>query len=110
MVQDKSPRPEADWDIWNAKKIDKVDRKELPTIVGLSIHPICKLCREDGYPTDIAALAYNKDCPIFQESHYILGAFFDDDIKEAVQLTHDADGRMYPEVNEAWRAAGQEEN
>merc|ERR1711948_25300 len=56
---------EADWDIWNAKKIDKVDRKELPTIVGLSIHPICKLCREDGYPTDIAALAYNKDCPIY---------------------------------------------
>merc|ERR1712217_331410 len=101
---------EKDWDIWNTKKIDKVDRSTLPTIVGISVHPCCKLVAQDGYPSDIAAMAFNKDQSIFSESHEILSAFFDTDMREGVQFIHDADGSYCPEIHEAWRAAGQDEN
>jgi len=102
---------ERDWDIWNSKKIDKVDKTQLPTIVGISIHPACKLVAQEGYPSDIAALEYNKDQNIFSESHHILTAFFEKtDVREAVQLVHDPDGTQFPEVHEAWRAAHQADN
>jgi len=64
----------------------------------------------EGYPTEAPALQYSKDLSAFSESHHILQDFFDGDIKEEVQFEHDPDCDQYPEVYQAWKAAGQEDN
>merc|ERR1740121_2955705 len=84
---------------------------DLPTIVGISVDPSSSLVA-NGYPAETCAIEFRKDQTIFSDSSYILQSFFSDgaDIRDICQLEHDPEATSYPEVYQAWKAAGQEDN
>merc|ERR1712151_873442 len=43
-------------------------------------------------------------------AHHILQDFFPDSVNDKVHFEHDPECNIYPEVYEAWKAAGQEDN
>merc|ERR1712070_624893 len=51
---------------------------------------------------------FNKNHEVFAEASWILGEFFmDEHIPEICQFHYDPEGHQYPEVYQAWKAAGQ---
>merc|ERR1712050_552909 len=82
---------------------------DLLTIVGISVSSESALVQQ-GYPTDVAAIAYDKNLDIFSDSHHILQMFFEPAVKDVVQFEHDPECTMFPEVYSAWKSAGQEDN
>lgn len=82
----------------------------LPPIVGLSIDPGSSIAQE-GYPTDVPGIEYDKSCEVFSDAHHVLQDFFPNAmVKEACTFEHDPDCTQYPEVYQAWKAAGQADN
>jgi len=81
----------------------------MPEIVWLALDPSCSVVAQ-GFPTDVPAIEFDKSKTIFSEAHHILQDFFDGDITEAVEFTHDPECDVFPEVYEAWKTAGQEDN
>merc|ERR1712217_667211 len=83
---------------------------ELPTIIGISVNPTSRLVLQ-GYPTDVAAIEYSKSMSIFSDANYILGSFFEGgDATGHCTFEHDPESTTYPEVYQAWKAAGQEDS
>ena len=82
----------------------------LPYVVSLSVNNSCRFVAE-GYSRVIPALQHFPRIAIFAEAHSILQDFFEgEDLTQKVCLHHDARGTEYPEVYEAWKATGHEEN
>lgn len=99
-----APEPEGDLSGWSSIK-----NTPLPTIVGISVAATSKLVVQ-GYPTDVAAMEYSKDIAIFSDAHHILQDFFTAAVNDVVAFDHDPECNVYPEVFQAWKAAGQEDN
>merc|ERR1712085_85106 len=82
----------------------------LPTIVGISLTPMSSLVVQ-GYPSDVAAVEHTKGMNIFSDARHILQMFFGESpINTMVKFDHDSECDRYPDVYEAWKAAGQEDN
>ncbi|CAE8590857.1 unnamed protein product, partial [Polarella glacialis] len=58
-----------------------------------------------GYPAQAPALTYEKSAAAFNDAHAILLALVGD-ISTEVVLQHDADWEVFPEVGDAFKAAG----
>merc|ERR1712061_388741 len=58
----------------------------------------------------VVAMEHSKNLGIFSDAHHILESFFELTVNEVVTFEHDPDGTLYPEVHEAWKAAGQDDN
>mmetsp|Transcript_58961 Transcript_58961/g.91732 ORF Transcript_58961/g.91732 Transcript_58961/m.91732 type:complete len:223 (+) Transcript_58961:126-794(+) len=82
---------------------------DLPEIINLTVPDTCPLVAQ-GYPADVPALEFAKGIGIYSEAHHILQDFFDCGIDEAVTFEHDPECSTFPDVYEAWKAAGQEDN
>jgi len=80
----------------------------LPVIVGLSVDPASSLVQK-GYPSDVAAIAFDKNAPLFGDAAHILQFFFAPAVKDVVEFEHDPECTTYPEVFNAWKSAGQED-
>jgi len=70
---------------------------------------------QQGYPLIAPAMEFDKEKEIFSDAHKILQDFFIEGesyplIKDVVDIDHDYDCTAYPEVHQAWKLAGNEEN
>lgn len=65
----------------------------------------------EGYPPEGIAIEYWKECEVFSDSHHVLQDFCGDNaMKEVVELIHDPECNMFPEVYEAWKQNGGDDN
>merc|ERR1711971_212614 len=97
----------ADWGPSKSKKTPG----QLPEIKSISLEGSSSSLLMEGYGADAPALEFWKECAIFSEANDILQSFFgEDDWRDSVTMEHDPDTTMYPEVYEAWKAGGGEEN
>uniref|UniRef100_A0A7S4QSC1 Uncharacterized protein n=1 Tax=Alexandrium monilatum TaxID=311494 RepID=A0A7S4QSC1_9DINO len=63
----------------------------------------------EGFPPEAPALTYDKAHPLFSSAHSILQELVSD-VSTDVQIVHDPDWEQFPEVAQALREAGAEEN
>jgi len=96
------------WDNWGAGKPKSGD---MPEIVWLSLKDTSILCQQ-GFPPSAPSFAFDKSKEIFSLSHHILMEFIPAgmDMKQIVEFHHDPDGDTFPDVYNAWKAAGQADN
>merc|ERR1712187_802588 len=82
----------------------------MPEIVNLQVSAESPYVQQ-GYPPDIVAIEFDKRLTLFSESHHILQSIFSDqDIKEVCQFEHDPECTTFPEIYQAWKAQGREDN
>merc|ERR1712086_1111089 len=80
-----------------------------PDPIMLTLPEGSKLVAE-GYQNPIPVLEHEK-LDIYSESHHILQNFCgDEDLRTYINLEHAAVDDEYPEILQAWKAAGHEEN
>merc|ERR1712224_765805 len=86
-----------------------------PPVDWLPIASTCSIVQQ-GFPMIVPAMEYDKEKQIFSEAHGILQDFFSQGgslfplIKDKVDIEHDYDGTAYPEVHQAWKGVGNDEN
>merc|ERR1712151_374500 len=83
----------------------------MPDVTFIQVPETCSLLRQ-GYPNTGPAIEFWKEASVFSEAHHILADFFggSGDISHSIKIIHDPDGQEYPEVYQAWRASGKDEN
>lgn len=82
--------------------------EEMPDIIWLQVSPDSKLAQQ-GYATEGCAIEHEK-LDVFSESHYWCQEFFDNYLKEECEFEDDWEGKKFPEIKQAWRAAGKQDN
>lgn len=83
---------------------------DMPDIVMLKIRADSQWVQQ-GYPQDVMAISFEKGLTVFSESHDILQSLLaEHNVTELVKFDHDADCERYPEIFQAWKEAGQEDN
>lgn len=79
----------------------------VPKVIRLPLHLGSNLVNQ-GFVEPLVAMDYNKHHEVFQEASWILGEFFlDEYMSQICQFHYDPTGSQFPEVYEAWKAAGQ---
>lgn len=79
-----------------------------PTVTWINLTEESTLTAE-GYPAEAPVLQYEKGVAVFQSTSYIVYDLLGDD-KEKVELVHDPEWTVFPEVGGAMKEAGLEEN
>lgn len=78
----------------------------IPKVFRLTLPPTSRLCMQ-GFLDALPAVEHRKEQGVFSEATWILQEYWEKaGIEEMCKLEYDPDGLIYPEVNNAWKAAG----
>jgi len=93
---------------WAGSAAAAPDAGPTPKVIRLPLEPSSQLCLQ-GYIHPLPAIEYHKDQTALSESTWIIQEFFEDGFNNHLKFHHDPEASAYPEVFNAWKAAGQEE-
>lgn len=94
---------------WETKPEKPLKVSGMPDIVMLNIAPSCAVVMQ-GYPAEVIGIPFEKSLRVFSDAHDILqGLLIEHDTSELIQYHHDPECEAYPEVYNAWKAAGRED-
>jgi len=101
----KAPKPKTPQVEWVAKPANA-----MPDVVMLQLPADCKLIATGICQNPIPVIEHEK-LDIFSEAHHILQNLCgDEDLRTYINLEHASVDDDYPEILQAWKAAGREEN
>jgi hypothetical protein len=83
----------------------------MPEIVMLQVNVNSPQVQQ-GYPPDVVAMEFDKRVGLYSESHYVLQSLLSENGMHNgyCSYDHDPEGTTYPEISQAWKAAGKEDN